>query len=217
MGEGLNKLITSELYRCFCMNCITLIGEACADLKKEDKISIDCEEENITANIKSHIEKNPNAMRQMIFVADEVRLYTTDILDGKKKSKNAPRIDLVLQGTWDNIQRVNYYVEAKILILCNCRKTGQKSLIRAIDKQKRYIKTGIDNFCNGTYPINGSILGYVLEGEYAEIVSKINMLLKKANRETELLVNKPCGIVGIDACYFSKHANLFLDHYFVCF
>ena len=33
----------------------------------------------------------------------------------------------------------------------------------------------------------------------------------------ELLVNKPCGIVGIDACYFSKHANLCLEHYFVCF
>ena len=217
MGEGLNKLIASELYRCFCMNCISLIGEACDALKKDSKVSIDWEEENITANIKNHIEKNPSAIRQMIFVADEVRLYTTDILDGKKKSKNAPRIDLVLQGTWDNTHRINYYVETKILILRNCKKTGRKSLISAIGKQKRYIKTGIDNFCNGTYPVNGSMLGYILEGEYYEIVSKINTLLKKANREAEQLVNKPCTIVGIDACYSSVHTNFKLDHFFVCF
>lgn len=199
------------------MNCITLIGEACADLKKDNKVSIDWEEENITANIKSHIEKNPHAIRKMIFVADEVRLYTSDILDGKKKSKKAPRMDLVLQGTWDDTKRISYYVEAKILIQCNCKKSDQKSLISALGKQKRYIKTGIDNFCNGKYPVNGSMLGYVLKGEFAEIVSKINMLLKKENRESELLVNKPCRITGFDACYFSKHTNLSLDHYFVCF
>ena len=217
MGEGLNKLIASELYRCFCMNCISLIGEACDTLKKENKVSIDWEEENITANIKSHIEKSPNAIRQMIFVADEVRLYTTDILDGKRKSKNAPRIDLVLQGTWDNTLKINYYVETKILILHNCKKIGRKSLISAIGKQKRYIKTGIDNFCNGTYPVNGSMLGYILEGESSEIVSKINTLLKKADRKNEQLVNKPSTIVGIDACYSSVHTNFKLDHFFVCF
>lgn len=217
MGEGLNKLIASELYRCFCMNCISLIGEACDALKKGSKVSIDWEEENITANIKNHIEKNPSAIGQMIFVADEVRLYTSDILDGKKKSKNAPRIDLVLQGTWDNNQRINYYVETKILILRNCRKTGRKSQISAIGKQKRYIKTGIDNFCNGTYPVNGSMLGYIMEGDSYEIVSSINMLLKKSDREAEQLVNKPCTVVGIDACYTSVHTNFKLNHYFVCF
>ena len=217
MGEGLNKLIASELYRCFCINCISLIGEACNDLKKGKKVSIDWEEENITANIKSHIERNPTAIRQMIFVADEVRLYTTDILDGKKKSKNAPRIDLVLQGNWDNTQRINYYVETKILILRNCKKTGRKSLISAIGKQKRYIKTGIDNFCNDTYPVHGVMLGYILEGKIYEIVSKINTLLKKADREAEQLVNKPCTFVGIDACYYSVHTNLKLDHFFVSF
>lgn len=217
MGEGLNKSIASEWYRCFRMNCLSLIGEACDALKKEGHVSIDWEEENITANIKNHIEKNPSAIIQMIFVADEVRLYTSDILAGKKKSRNAPRIDLVLQRTWNNTKRINYYVEAKILILHNCKKTGRKSPISATGKQKRYIKTGIDNFRDGTYPANGAMLGYILEGEPTEIVSGINRLLRKAGRGAELLVNEPCKIIGIDACYSSVHTKSRLEHFFVRF
>ena len=71
--------------------------------------------------------------------------------------------------------------------------------------KKRYIEIGIENFITGKYP-RGFLVGYLLEGTVIPTVDGINDLLKKCNREKELLHTKKHKIVQ---CYYeSEHSQI---------
>ena len=163
MAGILNNDIISDFENSFRTNCLILIGEAYKWLKDTKNITVDWNEETISANIFTHIDENEKAIAWNINVSDECRLYHKAILNNKESAKSASRIDLKLSTNWiDATKRVCYFVEAKNLIENNCTKQGRKSKLSAKKIQERYISTGIDHFISGEYPFNGCMLGYII-------------------------------------------------------
>ena len=70
-----------------------------------------------------------------------------------------------------------YYFEAKTL------KEKDSAL------KRRYINTGINSFITKKYE-NGSLVGYLVKGDLNKTIRGINSLLKKDNRNSEILIEK---------------------------
>jgi len=189
-------------------NCLTLFGEAYKYIRENSVITIDWDEENISANFYNYIDKSEKAIGLNINISDECRLYFDVILKGEIPAKKAPRIDFRLTTNWlEEKKRLVYFVEAKNLIESDCYKAGRVSKIIAKEKHERYIKTGIDNFSSGRYPQKGCIVGYVLQGEPSKIVNKINTYLQLHNRTNEYLHSMESTIQNLEFCYQSSHEN----------
>ena len=219
MAGILNNDIISDFENSFRTNCLILIGEAYKWLKDTKNITVDWNEETISANIFTHIDENEKAIAWNINVSDECRLYHKAILNNKESAKSASRIDLKLSTNWiDATKRVCYFVEAKNLIENNCTKQGRKSKLSAKKIQERYISTGIDHFISGEYPSNGCMLGYIIEGTPTRIVENINEILLQATRSDETLKKKKLDIPYLEESYISVHLNNYvLHHYFLQF
>lgn len=215
----LNKDIISDFENSFRTNCLILIGEAYKWLKDTKNITVDWNEETISANIFTHIDENEKAIEWNISVSDECRLYHQAILDNKKSAKSASRIDLKLSTNWiEATKRVSYFVEAKNLIENNCKKKGRKTKLNANKIQERYISTGIDQLISGEYPPNGCMLGYVIEGTTTGIVQNVNEILQKATRGNETLKKIKLNIPHLEETYVSIHLkDYLLYHYFLQF
>ena len=219
MAGFLNNDIICGFENCFRTNCLILIGEAYKWLKDAKNITVDWNEETISANIFTHIDENKKAIAWNINVSDECRMYHQAILNNKKSAKSAFRIDLKLSTNWiEATKRIGYFVEAKNLIENNCAKQGRKSKLSAKKIQERYISTGINHFISGEYPSNGCMLGYVIEGTPTRIVENINEILLQATRSDETLKKEELDIPYIEEAYISVHLNDYvLHHYFLQF
>ena len=193
MAGFLNNDIICGFENSFRTNCLILIGEAYKWLKDAKNITVDWNEETISANIFTHIDENKKAIAWNINVSDECRMYHQAILNNKKSAKSAFRIDLKLSTNWiEATKRIGYFVEAKNLIENNCAKQGRKTKLSAKKIQERYISTGINHFISGEYPSNGCMLGYVIEGTPTRIVENINEILLQATRSDETLKKLLC-------------------------
>lgn len=219
MGGVLQSSIIRDFEESFEYNCLVLFGEAYKYIKDNKKITVDWDEENISANIFDFIYKSGNAIAWNIDISDEQRLYYEDVLIGVKPAKTASRIDFRLTTNWtEQKKRYAFFVEAKNLIEINCKKTGVKTKIDANKLHKRYIKTGINNFVSGKYPQPGCLVGYILQGEPIKIVENINNILQTQNRTTEYLKQIISTIPFLDLDYKSTHNNgLLLKHFFLDF
>lgn len=213
----LNDRIRDEFYKGFHDNCIILIGDACQNLKDRHVVTINWDEETISASIFTYIDKSSKAAERRISISNEYRLYGTQVLKGMRNAKNTPRIDFRFDASWHNVTKVEFFVEAKNLIQNVCHKQNNKKDLNPKQIQKRYIKTGIQRYTTNYYPSNGCMLGYVLEGDVALIVDSINSLMDIFGRSSELLKQDFCPFRGIDGYYKSHHGHLFLEHYFVKF
>lgn len=214
MVNQLNRDIVLAFSNSFQTKCLTLIADAYDYLTKKQAITIDFDEEQITANIFQYIDNDSKAIGWNINVSDEVRLYCSDILNGRKKAKSAQRIDLRFSTNWlEQSKRVSFFVEAKNLYENDCSKSTVKTPIKASSYQERYITTGIDNILNGNYPSPGCIVGYVLDGCSDNIAVKINNILKVASRQNEVLSSVNCEVERLKKSYNSIHPNsLSLNH-----
>jgi hypothetical protein len=216
MAGKLRVSIVSEIEECFVNNCLALFGEAYLYIRENKKVTIDWDEENISAFFFEYIDKSEKAIALNINISDEHRLFYADILNGKKKAKAASRIDFRLTTNWlEQKKRLEYYVEAKNLIEDDCNKEGRKSKLNARKSQERYITTGIDNIISGKYPPRSCLVGYVLQGNPNEIVNKINNHLLLKGRATEQLQIFESNIENLKSCYHSNHTNDHLLNHFL--
>jgi len=219
MTGNLKPFISESFEESFVYNCLVLIGKAYKFIKENAGISMDWEEENISATIFDYIDKSENAITWNINISDEHRLYYSAILTGKKPAKTAARIDFRLTTNWiEQKKRLEYFVEAKNLIESDSHKTGRKTRINACKLHVRYVETGIDNFVSGKYPQKGCLVGYVLQGEPTVIVEKINDCLHNKNRTTERLQVMDSTIQDLEYCYQSTHGNgIIIEHFLLKF
>jgi hypothetical protein len=218
MPGKLKPSIVQDFENSFILNCLTLFGEAFIYIKENQNITIDWEEENISANFFDHIDKSEQAIALNINITDEHRLYYNSILTGKKPAKTASRIDFRLSTNWiEQRKRFEFFIEAKNLIETDCFKTGRKTKVSAQKLHERYIETGIDNFVSGKYPNKGCLVGYVLQGMPDRIVSLINSFLANRNRSDEKLIKMPDEISNIEYSFRSFHERFELRHFFLNF
>ena len=218
MSDKLKSSIIRDFESSFVQNCLILWGEAFAFIKANKTVTIDLEEENISALFFDYIDKSEHAIALNINIADEHRLYFNSILSGKKSAKSASRIDFRLTtNCTEQLKRIEFFIEAKNLIENDCFKAGIKTKVSAHKLHQRYIKTGIDNFISGKYPSNGCLVGYVLQGNLEKIVLMVNLYIRELNRANENLLRITSNIPALDYVFCSTHESLRLKHYLLKF
>ncbi len=218
MSGRLKSSIIQDFESSFVQNCLILWGEAFAFIKANKTVTIDWEEENISALFFNYIDKSEHAIALNINIADEHRLYFNSILSGKKSAKSASRIDFRLTtNCTEQLKRIEFFIEAKNLIENDCFKAGIKTKVSAHKLHQRYIKTGIDNFISGKYPSNGCLVGYVLQGNLEKIVLMVNLYIRELNRANENLLRITSNIPALDYVFCSTHESLRLKHYLLKF
>jgi hypothetical protein len=187
--------------------CLNLLCEGYNEVVSRKKIYVDWEEEDISKELILCLQDNLNRGKWKISISPEYRLYSRDTISAKK----TPRIDFSF-SCWMS-QEYRYSAEAKILIETDIHRTRRKSKTTAKSLLKRYIKTGVDSYLSGKYPVPGCLIGYVLQGEPEHIISLLNNCLCDSGRNREILKQHPLGLkkdFGIS--YISSHTNFSIKH-----
>jgi len=194
---GLNNNIKLAFKLSFQNRCIQLFVSAYKSAIFEKTISLDWDENDITAQLHYYIDNNPQRSAWKISTNVEHHLAIKNETKVKGFSAKYPRIDLRF-NTFNSTNEVIYFMEAK-----NLRENNSAL-------KRRYIETGIDNFISGKYN-NGLLVGYLLSGEINNTIEGINKLLRKDNRESEVICK--CSSNYHDQYFESVHLNpLILRH-----
>jgi len=215
MSGKLSKNITTEIS--LEIVAIKVLIEAYKIIILKSKYDLDWEEEQFSAYIFPFMQATGLAKKHNLVIGIEEKLLQKNKLPiGNNNPKKAPRIDIYI-ASWlfkkDDISK--YYFEAKNLSQ-NPRSKSTGTKVDANALQRRYIKTGIENFRKDRY-YDGSLVGYVLEGEIDAIVDKLNeRLLKDSNTIDKITKTKK------DYSYESKHLTklkeeMIIKHIFLKF
>jgi hypothetical protein len=195
-------------------NCQSLLLHAFTTLSFHRNLEQDLEND-ITAQLIGIMKLDPNRKKLNISVDREHYLDSAKVYAGEEHADTSPRIDMKYH-TWNKQQEIEYFMEAKLLAENNFVRDGNTTPVNAAKLRERYISTGIDNFCSQRYP-SGCLVGYIVEGSIFGIVSKINDLLIKRQRNGEKMYVANTSTPEI---YISNHAiyNLKeLKHLLLCF
>ncbi len=176
--------------------CFRLIFEAHQTSLTQKKYRLDWIENDFTELLNEYINLNPLSIKFKIFCKTEKKLFidNKDELE-KGYADKLSRIDFVY-SIFAKTERFEYFMEAK-----NLKQNGK--LGSAL--KRRYIKTGIDNFISKKYE-NGSLIGYLIEGNTIETIKGINSLLEKDKRNAETLNPKLNKL--IKTYYESNHSEI---------
>ncbi len=192
MAGSLNSSIFLNFQNKFKERCTTLFIEAYYTSISNNSISLDFEENDITAILHNYIDENPKRKKWQIFTNREDYQFEKKDNQSKGFAAKFSRIDMRFTKFWE-CEEYKYFIEAKNLKLSD---SGLK---------RRYINTGIDNFLKGGkyFDCDGFLVGYILEGSVENCVEGINKLLKKDKRENEK-IEKFSSFLSIDS-YFTFH------------
>ncbi len=202
MAGTLSTSIFLNFQNKFKIRCKTLFIEAYHRSISNNSISLNFEENDITAILHNHIDKNPKRKEWKISSNLENYLFDDNSIYSKGFAAKSSRIDLRFSKFWED-EEYKYFVEAKNL------KVNDSGL------KRRYITTGIDNFLSGGKYFNcdGFLVGYILEGSIENCVEGVNKLLKKDNRPKEI-IEKRSAFLSIDS-HFSHHQEKSICHLFL--
>jgi len=213
-----NELITVSLSidaeTAFEYQCSTLLVKAQLKAISEGKIKNTWNEVAITRHLKKHLRQIIGEIGVQYFVIPEYPEDDEEIDDGNKSPAEEVYFDLVFSSF--SISKQFYFaVEAKIIIENNFRKRIATTEISEYISNK-----GMRKFIEGIYKKKGCMLGYVVEGNPAAIVKKINEKIRidPFYKESAILEKKPL-IEDFDCYYESTHSeynnnplrHLFLD------
>lgn len=172
---ALDSTVYNQFKRAFEQICFQLIIEAYQTSLTGRVVKLDWNENDISSELHRHIKENPLRLKYRIFSHIEAHIPKNTPKE-KGFADKFPRIDFCM-ATFALADEYEYFLEAKNL------KENDAVL------KRRYIDTGIDNFVSGKY-VNGSLVGYLLEGRAKETIDGINKLLKKDKRYSEVLIPK---------------------------
>lgn len=202
---------------------IQLLVEAynCAFIDK--KYDLDWEEEQFTAHLVSIMNKLDLTKQFQLHIDIEKKLLNEEQLPiGANNPKALPRIDINVESwLFKEGQKLKYFFEAKNLCQNDwCKKSGAQ--VSEYYYTKRYVDTGIENFRTGRY-YNGTLIGYILEGEILPIIDNLNIRLSKnAHTINTIKLESTSFKTNIKDLYKSTHLtplgnNLDIKHLFLSF
>lgn len=203
MAGTLTTSIFLNFQNKFKKRCTTLFVEAYHTSILKKSISLDFDENDITAILHNYIDTNLKRKEWEISSNLENYIFENEAIPIKGFAAKFSRIDMRYSTFWKGGE-YKYFVEAKNLKANN---SGSK---------RRYITTGIDNFLTGGKysDCDGFLVGYILEGNIEDCVVGINKLLEKDNRKTEVLANNT--LLGFDL-FTSNHTSKNLNHIFLLY
>lgn len=184
MGGKLNSKIRAIFFIKFEKKCMKVLIKAYHNVIEDNKYDVDWKEEKFSAHIFSYMEKLDLTSKHKLHINIEYNLLDINKLPIEENSpKKLPRIDISL-ASWEVIkdEKVKYFFEAKNLYENDYKKKKASQYIN------RYIDAGIENFRTGRY-FNGSLVGYVLEGNIDRIIDKLNIQLTKDRKNKNKATN----------------------------
>ncbi len=190
---GLNKGIVLIFRKGFEDKCYQLLIDAYNKIIS-DKINVSIlDEDDISALLNNNIELNPKSIEWEIDSKTEYYIFKDNLVIKKGFAKKQSRIDFVF-SIFTMESKFKYFIEAK-----NLKEKNDSGL------KRRYINTGIDNFVTKKYE-NGSLVGYLVNGDLTKTIQGINTLLKKDGRNSECLIENK--IQKHTDYYESKHKEI---------
>ncbi len=155
--------------------CLKILHEGYLSMYAAKKYRNQWPEENFSAHYADFLEKTDLALDWQVDIKPEIRKYNESHIFEGFSAKTAPRIDLEFTKWTGPREKSIFSVEAKILF--ENSKTTSKSKISPKTCHQRYIKTGIEHFLNGHYPLPGCMVAYIVEGNKHNIINSINTIV----------------------------------------
>ena len=196
---GLSGNVVDGFKKAFETRCITLLVSAYHTSIADHIYSPGWMENDFTSMLDEYMENNPQRIKWKISRNVEHHLHKKGIKKKKGYANSEEIIDLHLT-TFSSTDEYHFFVEAKRL-----KEKGSGLL-------NRYINTGIDHYLSKKYP-HGILLGYLVEGNVDMTIQRINGLLTKKKRESEMLYKQSHSLHNQ---YFeSTHPNYGVISHFV--
>ena len=190
---ALSKDIVFAFRKGFEDNCYQLLIDAYNKMISDKRDVSTFLENDISAILNNNIELNSKSIEWKIDSKTEYYIFKDNQSIAKGFADKQSRIDFVF-SVFTSTKKYKYFIEAK-----NLKEKYDSGL------KKRYIDTGINNFISKKYE-NGSLVGYLVEGDLNNTIQGINKLLQKENRNQEYLVEKK--IKKHNYYYESEHKEI---------
>ncbi len=154
----------------------------------------------LAAYLKKHCQEFSRLTKRNWYVDREYYHDSEDVIEGEGDPDTSPRIDIIIL-TW-----TAEYEEIKFPFECKLLDVNDSDLIRL------YIKRGIEdrylsekNYSDQSFW--GGMIGYIINGKYDEIVSKLNLQIDKQlkNPKAHLIIDQQ--IADFEAIYRSLHQH----------
>lgn len=195
-------LPSKEIMAAFQIDVFNLISDAYKTIKTPGKSNGKPDETLISISLYDALTIVSSKNGSLCNVNWEHHELTDEIRSGKKKSISAKRFDLYFSN-WNTPKRVEYGVEAKLLVENDFQGKLCKTLI------KEYTgSAGMNKYINGTYKQQGCMIGYVIEGKVENIISKINNQVEQDFDAKQKLIRSTAPHFKHEEIYISSHDGL---------
>ncbi len=182
-----------------------ILIEAYRQIINLNQYDLDWEEEQFNQELVVFMRKSELRIKYKLTIGVERKLFNENALPlDDNNPKKLPRIDInIVSWSFQKGVEQEYFFEAKNLYENDYKKKIASAYIN------RYIDTGIENFRISRY-YNGSLIGYVLDGDIAKVIDKLNIQLRKDRKNNRVINNlssferKNC-IKNFEYYYESKH------------
>lgn len=213
----LSNSITNNVFLSYERICLRVLIGAYRNVYSQKQYELDWEEDQFTEWLIVEMKKHSLTSKHRLHIYSQSLIRKDELPINDNHPKISPKIDFGF-WTWELTQNpIEYFIEAKNVSLDNWhKKTG--AAVSATYYLNRYIETGIGNFKTGRY-VNGSLVGYVLNGDIERIVQKLNERLTVPQRLK--CISENCNIEDYPHIYLSEHPieefSIKIKHVFLSF
>jgi len=213
MAKNVNLI--NSVNSSFEIKCLTVLVKSYETSISEKKYSKDWEEKTFSSHLVSLMKKCELAIKYDFTITKEEELEDYEIDNGLKSPKEANPIDIRFHNIWMNL-RLDYNIEAKNISAYEWKKSNG-SKVNASQQQTEYITKGIDRFLTGHFKNkNGCMLGYIVNGELNDVLTKINAKIVLQKNSTEI-INLIFPTFNNHKIFESIHSDKVLKHLFLDF
>ena len=192
-------------WEAFVQFVLNITIEAYQKMRRDCVARKDWEEDTFTICLAENYIQ-PLAFPFSVYVIPRARIHTLEMKTGEISAKRAKEIDIRLYGSWEE----NYH---RIHFVWECKRISDRNLDKENDALiAKYVTEGIFRFIDREYAASlddAGMLGYVLLGEVANIVSDINRSMENPHRKRQLSTSDylvPATAIGAFAnVYQSRH------------
>lgn len=217
MTGRLSNAITNNVFLNYERICLRVLIGAYRIIYSQKQYELDWDEDQFTEWLIVEMKKHDLTSKHRLHIFSQSLIRKEELPINDNHPKISPKIDIGFWN-WEHTQNaIEYFIEAKNLSLDNWKKkTGVA--VSATSYLNRYIETGIGNFTTCRYT-NGSLVGYVLNGDIEPIVQKLNERLTESQQLK--CISENYNIEDYPHIYLSEHStkdtNVKIKHVFLSF
>lgn len=196
------ELPSKEAMESFQIDVLNLLSEAYQIIKTSEKFSGKLDETQMSVSLFDACCIISDKNESNCWIAPEYHELTDEIRSGKKKAITAKRFDIYF-GNWSTSKRVEYGIEAKLLVENDFMGRKSKKLI------EEYVgDAGMNKYVSGIYKKRGCMVGYIVEGNISNIVDKINVHIESVFDSSQKLLKEEEITFNHKEVYKSSHREL---------